>query len=56
MPLLMLTTVEEHDLSMVLTGKIVRGVPLMKPQTVIDHNNAKKGIDFPIKCPVTIRY
>ncbi|KAF2367685.1 PiggyBac transposable element-derived protein [Trinorchestia longiramus] len=42
----MISTVLEHDGSLVLSGKTNRnGEELKKPQCVLDYNNAKKGVD-----------
>jgi hypothetical protein len=41
-----LSTVPEHDGSLVLSGKTNRnGEEVQKPQCVLDYNNAKKGVD-----------
>lgn len=45
-PVLMLSTCENHEASLVDTGKIRKGQTVKKPQCVIDYNNAKKGVDY----------
>lgn len=43
---LMMSTVERHDLKLIETGKNRKGTPVKKPQCVLDYNRAKKGVDF----------
>ncbi|KAF2346739.1 PiggyBac transposable element-derived protein [Trinorchestia longiramus] len=44
---LMLSTIPEHSSDLKSTGRKNRkGIPVMKPQPVIDYNAAKKGVDM----------
>ena len=44
---LTLSSVPEHSNELVDTGKMSRGgVPIRKPQSVLDYNGAKKGVDI----------
>lgn len=44
----MMTTVKEHDASLIDTGKVSRATkqPIMKPPSIIMYNENKKGVDF----------
>ncbi|KAF2364253.1 PiggyBac transposable element-derived protein [Trinorchestia longiramus] len=45
--LVQISTVPEHDASLIQTGKKTRqGVEVKKPQSVLDYNVAKKGVDI----------
>ncbi|XP_064090806.1 piggyBac transposable element-derived protein 4-like [Macrobrachium nipponense] len=42
-----LSTVPEHDATLINTGKVTRtGLPIKKPQSVLDYNKCKKGVDL----------
>jgi hypothetical protein len=45
-PVLMLTTKDQHSTDLLATGKTNKAGPVLKPQCVIEYNNAKKGVDY----------
>ncbi|KAI4455614.1 piggybac transposable element-derived protein 4 [Holotrichia oblita] len=45
-PVLMLTTCESHDDVLHDTGKLIKELPVKKPNCVLDYNLAKKGVDY----------
>ena len=42
-----LSTVPEHDVTLIDTGKVTRtGLPIKKPPSMLDYNKCKKGVDL----------